>query len=102
MSRLIASVLCGFVLILAQRAVLAQDSPGGGKSEFTTAEEAHRVGVAYYNSRNFKASRAPFEAAVRMAKDESLKLKAYQALLIAYREIPEFEPYQTAAEYVIQ
>lgn len=97
-----ASVLCGSVLLLSHGVLLAQNPPGNGKSEFATAEEAFRVGAAHYNSRNFKASRAPLEAAVRLAKDEKLKLKAYQALLSVYRQIPEFEPFQTAAEYIIQ
>ena len=72
------------------------------RTKYTTAKEAFQVGAAFYNSRNFKSSREPFEAALKMAKDDDeMKLKCYQALIPSYREIPEFEPYQTAAEYVI-
>lgn len=71
-------------------------------TKYTSAREAFQVGVAFYSSRNFKASREPFEAAIRLAKDDDkMKLKAYEVLLPSYREIPEFQPFQTAVEYVI-
>jgi tetratricopeptide (TPR) repeat protein len=85
----------------AEKFVVTPNPQGGDKIEYADAEEAYRVGAAFYNSRSFKNSRAPFEAAIRLAKDDEMKLKAYQALLSAYREIPEFEPFQTAAEFVI-
>lgn len=60
------------------------------------------MGAAYYNSRNYAATREPFEAALKLSKDDpEMQLKIYQALLPAYRLIPEFEPFQTAAEYVL-
>jgi tetratricopeptide (TPR) repeat protein/tRNA A-37 threonylcarbamoyl transferase component Bud32 len=71
-------------------------------TKYASAQEAFQIGAAFYNSRNFTASREPFEAVIRLAKDdEELKLKAYEALLRSYREIPEFEPFQTASEYII-
>lgn len=74
----------------------------GSSAKYTTAEEAFGVGAAFYNSRNFKASREPFEAALKLSKgDQEMQLKIYDALLPAYRLIPEFEPFQTAAEFVI-
>ena len=54
------------------------DAKEKGETKFTSAEEAYQVGVAFYNSRNFKNSRAPFEAAIHMTKDDELRLKAYQ------------------------
>jgi len=70
--------------------------------KYASAQEAFQIGAAFYNSRNFAAAREPFEAVIQLAKDDdALKLKAYEALLQPYREIPEFEPFQTAAEYVI-
>lgn len=85
----------------APKLVTTPDPQAADKIEYKDAEEAYRVGAAFYNSRSYKNSRAPFEAAIRLAKDNEMKLKAYQALLPAYREIPEFEPFQTAAEFVI-
>ena len=102
MSRLPGLILILLLVQLCQRAAYAQNAPAGAKENYATAEEAYRVGMAYLSTRNVKASRAPFEAAVSMARDESLKIKAYQALQAAYREIPEFEPFQTAVEYIIQ
>jgi len=99
--------------VLGVAAFLMPSSPEGSpdpvaqenkepSTKYTTAQEAFQVGAAFYNSRNFKASREPLEAAIRLAKDDvEMKLKAYQGLLQAYRQIPEFEPYQTAAEFVI-
>ena len=55
----------------------------------------------FYNSRNFKASREPFEAVPKLTKDDELHLKTNESLLQAYRLIPEFEPFRDAAEYVI-
>jgi tetratricopeptide (TPR) repeat protein len=83
----------------------AQDAGESQKrrsTKYTSAREAYQVGVAFYNSRNYEASREPFEAALRLAKnDGEMRLKAYEALLAPYRRIPEFEPYQKAAEYII-
>lgn len=70
--------------------------------KFRTAKEAFGVGAALYNARNFDASREPFEAALKLGKDDAeMKLKCYEALLPSYRKLPEFGPFQTAAEYVI-
>ncbi|MBI1312713.1 protein kinase [bacterium] len=80
----------------------AAKNKGKTPTKYSSAQEAFQIGAAFYNSRNFTASREPFEAVLRLARDdEELKLKAYEALLPAYREIPEFEPFQSAAEYVI-
>jgi tetratricopeptide (TPR) repeat protein len=71
-------------------------------TKYATAKEAFQVGAAFYNSRNYKSSREPFEAALRMSgDDQEMQLKCYKALLASYRNIPEFEPFRTAAEYII-
>lgn len=108
------AILLSVMLGMAAFLVPAGSEPGpvqpaaaNGQSEspvkYSSAEEAFGVGAAFYNSRNFKASREPFEAALRLAQDDTdMKLKVYEALLPAYRLIPEFEPFQTAAEYVMK
>ncbi|HIE97760.1 MAG TPA: hypothetical protein EYG03_17770 [Planctomycetes bacterium] len=78
-----------------------QSANGQGSGKYKTDKEAFGVGVAFYNSRNFKASRKPFEAALKLTTDDELRLKTNEALLQAYRLIPEFEPFRDAAEYVI-
>lgn len=77
-------------------------SPRQSSVKYRSAEEAFGVGAAFYNSRNFESSRAPFEAALKLGKDDKeMKLKCYEALLPSYRKLPEFGLFQTAAEYVI-
>ena len=75
--------------------------PSAREQKFRSVEEAYRVGVAFYNSDNYQAARAPLEAALKLAGDDETRLKIYEALLPAYRLIPEFEPFQTAAEFII-
>ena len=88
---------------IAEQAAIAADDEAADKEKFASAEEAFRVGAAFYNSGNFKASREPFEAAIRLAKDDDpeLTLKCHGVLLTAYRLIPEFEPFQSSAEYLL-
>lgn len=99
--KLIVGCLAGLLAGMAQgqpQSALAQSE---GEVKYASAEEAFRIGVAFYNSRNVKASRAPFEAAIAQADDNAFRVKVYEGLLAAYREVPEFEPYQTAAEFII-
>jgi len=71
------------------------------QSPYDTAEKAWIVGAAFYNARDFESSREPLEAALKLAPDDEFRLKVYEALLPAYREIPEFDPFMTAAEFII-
>lgn len=97
----IVFLLAGLLAGMSQsrpRHALAQTE---GETKYASADEAFRMGVALYNSRNFKASQDPFEAALAKTDDNLFRVKVYEALLAAYREVPEFEPYQTAAEFII-
>lgn len=85
----------------AEPAPAAAPQPSGSQQKFRSAQEAFGVGIAFYNSKNFQAARAPLEAALQMADEDEFRLKVYEALLPAYRAIPEFEPFQTAAEFII-
>ncbi len=69
--------------------------------KFDTAEKAWGIGVALYKAKDIEASREPFEAALELAPDNEFRLKVYEALLPVYREIPEFEPFLTASEFII-
>ncbi|MEZ6130051.1 MAG: protein kinase [Planctomycetaceae bacterium] len=88
---------------VAEPAAIAVADEADREEKYSSAREAFSVGAAFYNSRNFKASREPFEAAIRLAKDSDpeMILKCHEALLPSYRLIPEFEPFQTSAEYVL-
>ena len=74
------------------------------KSKFTSAEEAFGVGAAHYNSRNYAASREPFEAALILApkKDIAYRIKVYGALTASYRQLETVDPFVEASEYVIR
>ena len=74
------------------------------KSKFTSADEAFGVGAAHYNSRNYAASREPFEAALILApeKDIAYRIKVYGALTASYRQLETVEPFVEASEYVIR
>jgi tetratricopeptide (TPR) repeat protein len=98
MRRLGVSIVSVLVCVLLGLCASAQEQ---SDPKYTSAEEAFRVGVAFHHSRNFAASRGPLEAALEMADDNAFRIKVYEALLPAYREIPELEPYQTAAEFII-
>lgn len=74
---------------------------GLAQSKYQSAEEAYRVGAAFYNSRNFAAAREPFEAALAMAPDDAFRVKVYEALLAPYRMISESEKFIEAAEFII-
>jgi tetratricopeptide (TPR) repeat protein len=87
-----ASVLL-FLVVLGP-AVAAQ-------TKYRSAQEAWSVGVAFYNSRNFEASREPFEAALAMAPDDKFRLKVYEALLPSYRLLPEAEKFIGACEFIL-
>lgn len=53
---------------IAAPAAEPQEDPVATK--YTSAQEAFAVGAAYYNSRNYKSAREPFEAVLALAKDD--------------------------------
>ena len=74
------------------------------KSQYTSAEGAFGVGAAHYNSKNYAASREPFEAALILApdKDTKYRVKVYRALTTSYRQLETTEQLIGACEYIIQ
>lgn len=72
------------------------------QTKYQSADEAWRVGVAFYNSRNYAASREPFEAALKMAPDDAFRLKVYEALLESYRLLPDEDKYVEASHQIIE
>lgn len=74
------------------------------KNKYTSADQAFGVGAAHYNSRNFAASREPFEAALILApgKDAAYRIKVYRALTASYRQLENIDPFIQASEYVIR
>ncbi len=94
-----------FVKIVSVVLVLTHVLCGVGlvaQEKYQSADEAWRVGVAYYNSRNYAASREPFEAALKMATNDKFRLKVNEALIASYRLLAEPEKMFGACEYVIE
>jgi tetratricopeptide (TPR) repeat protein len=75
--------------------------PAVAQTKYRSAQEAWSVGVAFYNSRNFEASREPFEAALTLAPDDKFRLKVYEALLPSYRLLPASEKFIAACEFIL-
>lgn len=88
-------VLITLTLALPAATMLAQES------KYATFREAYNAGIAAVNGGDLAASREPLEAAAKLANTPRDKLRAHEALMIPYRELPEIEPMQQAAEYVI-
>ncbi len=87
------SVVFASILVVAP-AVQAQTT-------YKSAAEAYSAGVKFLNSGNLAAAREPLEAALKLAGDDAFRLRTYRTLLVPYRELPEIEPMQQAAEYII-
>lgn len=73
-----------------------------GESKYQSAQEAYAVGVAFLSQNNYAASQEPLEAALALAADDAYRCQIYEALLPAYRQLPEPEKFITAADFVIR
>lgn len=70
--------------------------------KYASAEEAYGVGAAHYNSRNYAASREPFEAALILDPDTENRIKVYRALMASYRQLGTIDQFVRACEYIIR
>ena len=59
------------------------------------------MGVAFLSTRNYSASREPLEAALQMAPDDKFRIKVYEALLPAYRQLGEIDKFVEACDFLI-
>jgi len=88
-------------LLLLIFAVALLDSAAQAQTQYQTAEEAWRVGVAFLSTRNYAASREPLEAALQTAPDDKFRLRVYEALLPAYRQLGEIDKFFDACDFLI-
>lgn len=103
---MIATIVSGTLALAALMFAATNNDPNSSaekqKEEYATAAQAYQVGSAFAATQDYKRATKPLEAAVRMAEDDlPLKMKAYQSLVPAYRQLPEFEPFRRAAEFII-
>jgi hypothetical protein len=87
------SLLVGLVSVL-----MAGPSPA---ADYKTADEALAAAAPLVRAKNYAASREPLEAALRLAPDDAFRLKVYEYLQPAYRELPESDKMVEAAEFII-
>jgi tetratricopeptide (TPR) repeat protein len=81
--------------VLGPGPLLAQEA-------FQDFDKAFSAGVRLVRDQQFAASQAPLEAALKLAADDSQRLKAYQALVPAYRQLPDIGKMLDAQEFVIR
>ena len=87
--------------ILALGLALASGRAGAEEGKYKTYRDAANAGAKALNSGDLAAAREPLEAALKLAATAREKLDANRTLLIPYREVPDIEPMQRAAEFVV-
>jgi hypothetical protein len=87
------------LLFAALAATAAPSAAQDGK--YKTYKEAAAAGARAVRAGDLAAAREPLEAAAMLAATDREKLEAHKALLTPYRELPDVEPMQAAAEFVI-
>jgi hypothetical protein len=70
-------------------------------NKYQTYRDAYAAGMKAVRDGNLAAAREPLEAAAKLAATDRERLEAHRALLTPYRELPDVEPMQAAAEFVI-
>lgn len=70
-------------------------------SKYSSFEEAMTAGVAYLNLKEYSKSREPFEAALKLAPDDTARVRIHRALLPAYRQESDWQLGAGALEFII-
>src|SRR5713101_7720028 len=71
------------------------------KPKYDSADQAFRVGSAFRAGREYAKSQEPLEAALKLAPDDKYRLKVYQALIEAYRQLPDIDKMVEANEFIL-
>ncbi|QDU25905.1 hypothetical protein ETAA8_09770 [Anatilimnocola aggregata] len=71
-------------------------------AEYKDYDAAMRAGGISLREKQVAASQEPFEAAVKLATTDKDRLKAYQALLGAYRLLPDADKMLEAQEFILR
>jgi tetratricopeptide (TPR) repeat protein len=83
-------------LALALPSLLAADD------SYKNFNEAFGAGMKLLRDQQFAAAQAPLESALKLAADDKERLRTYQALVPAYRQLPEIDKMVEAQEFVIR
>lgn len=85
----------------------ANDSPEKPRepathSKYQSADDAFRAGAALHNANKFAESRRPFEAALQLAPDDKFRIKVYEALKPAYRQLGNPDKMIAACDFILR
>jgi len=70
-------------------------------AEYKNFDEALREGSKLAREKQYAEAQTALEAALTLAKDDEARLKAYQALVLPYRQLPEIDKMLVAQEFII-
>lgn len=90
-----------FHLACLVTAVALASSASAFAADFKSFDEAYREGAKQTRDKNFAAAQTALEAALKLAKDDNERLKAYETLVPAYRQLPEIDKMLEAQEFII-
>src|SRR5437870_909980 len=85
------------VLLFSNQALVAQ-SP---KAKYQNAEEAYRAGLAFLAAKDLANTQIAFEEALRLAGDDTFRLRVYRAATPVYRALPEIYKTVEAMEFIV-
>jgi tetratricopeptide (TPR) repeat protein len=70
--------------------------------EYKSYNDAMRKATPLYNDKQYAAAQEPLEAAVRLAASDADRLKAYEALVPAYRLLPDIDKMLEAKDFILR
>jgi tetratricopeptide (TPR) repeat protein len=76
--------------------------PANGQQKYKDYRDAMNAGVRLANNGDHAASIEPLEAALHLATDDAQRLRTTQALIPAYRGLPEIDKMLAAQEFIIR
>jgi tetratricopeptide (TPR) repeat protein len=98
-SYLSSTILYSLAFIAAFGGLIA--SPTSAQ-EYKSYNDAMRAAAPLMRDRQYAAAQAPLEAALALAADDADRLRVYQALVPAYRLLPQADKMYEAQEFVIR
>ena len=87
---------------MSAAAWLSFKAPAVAQEKYSDFDDAYSVAARFVRIGDYPAAVAPLEAALKLAKDDAQHLKAYQALVPAYRLQPEIDKMLVAQEFIIR
>ena len=70
-------------------------------ADYKSFDEAYRDGAKQLRDKKYTEAQTALEAALNLAKEDNDRLRAYEALVPAYRQLPEIDKMLAAQEFII-